>query len=396
MTSLARAWTLGAVAVLLATQVATAPVLSIGVGEPSGSVVELQVGGREGVPTDASAAVLNVTVDAPQGDGFATVWPCGEQRPLASNLNYHVGQTIANLVIARLGTGGKVCIFVQTGTHVIADVSGYFPAGSDYVPIINPVRLLDTRDGTGGVAGAVPSESVVELQVGGREGVPTDALAAVLNVTVDAPQGDGFATVWPCGERRPPTSNLNFQTGRTIANLVVSRLGTGGKVCIFVQTGTHVIADVSGYFPAGSDYVAITNPARVIDILSILCPAIGCGPLYAFVELQVGGRQGVPTDASAAVLNVTVDHPQGDGFATVWPCGEQRPLASNLNYHVGQTIANPVIARLGTGGKVCIFVDPAIGARVIADVSGYFPAGSDYVPIINPVRLLDTRDGTGT
>ena len=265
MTSLARAWTLGAVAVLLATQVATAPVLSIGVGQPSGSVVELQVGGREGVPTDASAAVLNVTVDAPQGDGFATVWPCGEQRPLASNLNYHVGQTIANLVIARLGTGGKVCIFVQTGTHVIADVSGYFPAGSDYVAITNPARLLDTRNGTGGVSGVVPAEGVVELQVGGREGVPTEALAAVLNLTVEAPRGDGFATVWPCGEQRPLASNLNYQTGLTIANLVISRLGTGGKVCIFVQTGTQVIADVSGYFPAGSDYVAITNPARVLD-----------------------------------------------------------------------------------------------------------------------------------
>src|SRR4051812_25233210 len=35
-----RAWTLGAVAVLLATQVAAAPVLSLGVGQPSGSVVE--------------------------------------------------------------------------------------------------------------------------------------------------------------------------------------------------------------------------------------------------------------------------------------------------------------------------------------------------------------------
>ena len=384
-----RAWTLGAVAVLLAAQVA--PVLSIGVGQPSGSVVELQVGGREGVPTDALAAVLNVTVDAPQGDGFATVWPCGEQRPLASNLNYQPGLTIANLVISRLGTAGKVCIFVQTGAHVIADVSGYFPAGSDYVAITNPARLLDTRDGTGGVSGAVPAEGVVELQVGGREGVPTDASAAVLNVTVESPQGGGFATVWPCGQQRPLASNLNYRIGQTIANLVISRLGTAGKVCIFVQHGAHVIADVSGYFPAGSDYVPKANPARIFETWILFPACIGCGdtPSEFVLEVQVGGREGVPTDALAAVLNVTVDQPTYGGFATVWPCGEQRPLASNLNYQSGQTVANLAISRLGATGKVCISVQ--VGSRVVADLSGYFPAGSDYVPITNPVRLLDTR-----
>jgi len=117
--------------------------------EPVPFVVEVQVGGREGVPTDALAAVLNVTVDGPSHGGFVTVWPCGEQRPLASNLNHLPGQTIANLVISRLGIGGKACMLVQAAERVVVDVSGYFPAGSDYVPITNPARLLDTRDGRG-------------------------------------------------------------------------------------------------------------------------------------------------------------------------------------------------------------------------------------------------------
>jgi hypothetical protein len=46
-----------------------------------------------------------------------------------------------------------------------------------------------------------------------------------------------------------------------------------------------------------------------------------------------------------------VDQPQASGFITVYPTGVGRPNASNLNYLVGQTVPNAVIARLGSGGS---------------------------------------------
>src|SRR5215216_4085706 len=107
--------------------------------------IELQVGGVAGVPGDASAVVLNVTATNTSAPGFLTVFPCGQQRPLASNVNYVANQSIPNLVIAKLGVGGKVCIYSMVTTDVVADVAGYFPAGSDYSPIPNPTRILDTR-----------------------------------------------------------------------------------------------------------------------------------------------------------------------------------------------------------------------------------------------------------
>lgn len=113
------------------------------------SVVALEVGGRAGVPVDAAAVVMNVTVANPVAGGFMTVWPCGEQMPNASNLNFVSGQAVPNLVIAKLGTGGKVCFSATAGTDVIADVAGFFPAGSGYAPIANPTRILDTRSGIG-------------------------------------------------------------------------------------------------------------------------------------------------------------------------------------------------------------------------------------------------------
>jgi len=31
-------------------------------------------------------------------------------------------------VIAKVGTGGKVCLYAYGATHLVADVNGYFPA----------------------------------------------------------------------------------------------------------------------------------------------------------------------------------------------------------------------------------------------------------------------------
>ncbi|HWL41294.1 MAG TPA: hypothetical protein VNQ73_00020, partial [Ilumatobacter sp.] len=66
-----------------------------------GQVLALQVGGRADVPLDAAAVVLNVTAVGPAGPGYVTAFPCDQQRPLASNLNYAPGDVVANLVIAK-------------------------------------------------------------------------------------------------------------------------------------------------------------------------------------------------------------------------------------------------------------------------------------------------------
>ena len=56
-------------------------------------------------------------------------------------------------------------------------------------------------------------------------------------------------------------------------------------------------------------------------------------------------------------LNVTVVDPAGPGYVTVFPCGAQ-PTVSSLNYIVGQTIPNAVIAPLSAAGEVCCTAKP--------------------------------------
>ena len=52
------------------------------------------------------------------------------------------------MVIAKVGDGGQVSIYNNTGSvDVVVDVLGWFPSGSTYNSLV-PARLLDTRPAT--------------------------------------------------------------------------------------------------------------------------------------------------------------------------------------------------------------------------------------------------------
>ncbi len=346
-------------------------------------VLELQVAGRADVPLGAGAAVLNITATGGVAPGYVTVYPCDQPRPNAANLNYTTGQTIPNVVIAKLDSSGKVCLYTYSSTHLVADVNGYLLAGSFYAPM-TPARILETRvgypatvDGQFTGSGPLGAGQTLELLVAGRADVPANATSAVMNIAVTGAQGDGYLTVWPCGQPRPVAANLNYSTGQTIPNVVNAKIGVGGKVCIFTYATTDIVVDLNGFYRNGSTYEPIV-PARVLETRPGETPTIdglayggGRIPDGGTLELQIAGRPGVPADAAAAVVNIAVTGSSAAGFLTVWPCGEARPTAANLNYEAGQTIPNLVLAKLGAGGKICIFALKA--THVVADLNGYYP-----------------------
>lgn len=93
---------------------------------PDHSIV-LKVAGSGTVPANASAVVMNVTATDVTGPSYVTVWPNGEADPGTSNLNVVAGQTVANLVICRIGRDGSL-VFANKLAHcgIVADVLGYF------------------------------------------------------------------------------------------------------------------------------------------------------------------------------------------------------------------------------------------------------------------------------
>ncbi|MFD7631331.1 hypothetical protein ACFV7Q_35850 [Streptomyces sp. NPDC059851] len=275
------------------------------------------------------------------------------------------------------------------------------PQAGNRFTALSPARLLDTREALGR-AGTDPvaAGGEVSLQVAGRAGVPQAGVkAVVLNVTATDPKSDGHLTAWASGTTRPDSSNLNWTTGRTVANQVVVPVGEDGRVNLRNAgwATTHLIADVFGYYSvdAGASTFAAAGPARLLDSRAAVGrPGTTPVPARSEVSLQVAGRGGVPqSGVRAVVLNVTVTDAQDSGHLTVWPSGSERPNSSNLNWTAGRTVPNHVVVPVGADGSVKLFNASWGTAHVIADVFGYYSddqAGAAF-RTYGPRRMLDTR-----
>jgi len=365
-----------------------------GVRLHAGETRVMPVAGRAPVPPSGAVAIaINVTVTDPSAAGFLTVWPSGRDRPVASNLNYAAQETVANLVIVGVGSDGAVDIFAQRATDVVVDVVGWFYAGFNPV---TPARLMDTRQGLGGLVLA-PHERR-DLVVQRQGGLPDAAIGAVaLNVTVTEPSQAGFLTVWPSDVDRPLASSLNFVAGKTTPNAVVVGVGSGGRISIYNSAGnTQVIVDVAGWFALGFDAV---TPVRVMDTRE------GFGGVKLAPgevrNLKVTGHGDIPdTVAVGAVsLNVTVTDPTADGYLTVWPAGLTRPLASNVNFTGGQTVANAVPVGVGDDGQISIF-NSSGDTDVVVDITGWYARADTVAPRLESLTItpstIDTSAGPQT
>lgn len=147
--------------------------------------------------------------------------------------------------------------------------------------------------------------------------------------------------------------------------------------------------------PTAAGAFAPLSPTRIVDTRAGTGAA---GPIAAgkTVDVQVSGRGGIPTSgAGAAVLNVTVTAPTAAGYLSTFPTGAARAQVSSLNFVGRQTVANLVTVRLGAGGKVSLFNGSPGTVQLLADVAGYYLAGTGnqpgtFSPVV-PARLLDTR-----
>lgn len=340
----------------------------------AGSTTEVVVAGEHGIPADSSAVVLNVASVDPAGPGYVTVFPCGSTRPTASNLNFGAGQTIANAASVAVGDGGAICFYSLVETDLVVDVSGAYSAedGTGRLAGFTPSRLFDSRDAGEQVAAG----SVQRIEVAGQGGVDADATSVVLSVTVTEPDAFGYVTAYPCGGDTPLASNVNYAPGQTVANAVTTAVGADGEVCVYSSAETHLVVDVT------ADYVA-DDSRGTIDLITIermLDTRLADGPTSgakvaggATQEVQVGGEAGIDADAPAVTLNVTVVDPEAIGFVTVYPCGSDLPLASNINYAPGQTVANSVTTSLGADGTVCVYTLSTAHIVVDADLAMSLP-----------------------
>lgn len=322
------------------------------------------IAGTCGVPADATAVVVTLTVVNPVAAGYLTAYPAGTDVPIASNVNFTVGATVANTAAVPLGEG-RIVVFSNVLSDKVVDVVGYFAPASQaragrFVPVA-PTRLVDTR--AAGVK--VPAGGVVTAALTGVPEVPADAVAVAVNLTFTESTRPGFFTAFGDGPL-PSVSTGNVDAvGQTRAVFTVAPLGADG-VHVFSQSGAHVVVDLVGYVtgpsaePSSVGLFVPGRPTRVLDTRGAVA-----------TKLTAQGTTSVPVSGGAAVwANVTAIDATRPGFFAAWAAGTPLPATSSVNATAaGQVVANAAITRLSDLG-LAVFAQN--GGHVAVDVAGVF------------------------
>ena len=327
-----------------------------------------------GVPSNAQAYSLNVSV-VPSGPlSYLTLWPTGQTRPIVSILNSLDGRIKSNAAIVPAGAGGAVSVFASDATNVILDINGYFvpasdPTGLAFYPI-PPCRIADTRTAAAPLGGPalVGGQSRTLPILASACNLPATAKAYSLNFAA-VPSGPlGYLTAWPTGQARPVLASLTALTGAVTANAAIVPAGTNGSIDVFASNITNLVIDINGYFaPMGVGGLSLygVTPCRVVDTR---LPA-GAAPISSLDVAVSASACGIPANAQAHVLSVTVVPSTPLGYLTLWPRGQKRPLTATLNALDGEITSNLAILPT-TNGSISAFASNP--AHLIVDIYGYF------------------------
>jgi len=341
-----------------------------GYGDP----LRVNVGALDAIPADAAAVAVNITATGAEEWGFVAAYPCGSEDPTEwpgnSNVNFDAGATVANSAIVPLNDG-YMCLVTYGKSDVIVDVSGYFAGG--FTPI-DGERPVNTRDSDTPKQGATEGYGVpLRVDVGALEAIPADAAAVAVNITATGAEEWGFVAAYPCASDRftewPGNSNVNFDTGATVANSAIVPLDDG-HMCLVTYGKSDVIVDVSGYFDDGFTPI---DGARPVNTRDSDTPKQGATEGYGVpLRVNVGALDAIPADAAAVAVNITATGAEEWGFIAAYPCASSNlvewPGNSNVNFDTGATVANSAIVPLNDGHMCLVTYGKS---DVIVDVVGY-------------------------
>ena len=383
----------------------------------TGGTQTFNVAGDFSVPaSNVTAVVLSVATANAKGPGYFTLFPAGQSRPTAANLNYATGQVVPNLVEVGVGAGGAVSLYTSASSDAIVDLEGYVTTTTQsgaglYNALSTPARICDTRGSNpsgltapdtqcntnlahGSPDNLIGPNNPLTVNVEGVGGVPATGVAAVvLNVAVVKPAASGYVTVYPTGDPRPNASNVNYTAGTAVGNRVIVPVSPSGQVTLYATASTDIIVDVSGWFTAtggttGAEFTPEVDPVRICDTRGsnpsgLTPPNTQCNanvahaspdhPLVAGTSdlIQATGLASVPTGATAAVLNLADVDPTAGSNLTVYPSGIP-PTTSDLNPPTGGVASNLVVATLSGSGSFEVANRGSGHTDIIIDVAGWY------------------------
>jgi hypothetical protein len=391
---------------------------------PGASWFDLTVLGRGALPPASVAPlaeVLTITVANPTESGTLAVWGSGD--PVAQpSINFVAHQNIATTVIVHASSAGRVRLRMRGATvgsaRIIVDQVGWYsstgyngsftggdPRGWRTIPLANPTRVLDTRNGARADTPLGPQADQV-VTIRGVHGiastavvVPNDSsvVGAVLAVTAWSATAPTRLTVFPSAAVGVVVPVHVYTAPRQIrSNLVIVPVGPDGKVHLYNAAGsTNVTVDVLAYLRTPG--VETTRVGRVVPLavpfraFDTRQPAFGKVPLgpgqsedwsfAAFVSsVKIGGTWvGKQVALLGTLTNTSLTRqyptrPIGTGALTIYPSTQARPSATSLVSVEGAPTSGPVLVRYGTNSVARVFNQAGyahylldIGAVVLSD-----------------------------
>ncbi len=144
----------------------------------------------------------------------------------------------------RDGTG---VIWVSQPAPANSPAAAYWRRVNTMIPI-TPVRVVDTRNGAGGVNGIQGQGTTQTWTIAGSNGVPANAVGLVGNLTATGYTNQGYLAIFPGGTGWPGNSTTNFSPiAYAWANAFVVLFGAGGTVSVYMGATSHVVIDVTGF-----------------------------------------------------------------------------------------------------------------------------------------------------
>jgi hypothetical protein len=125
--------------------------------------------------------------------------------------------------------------------------------GASSVTVIQPCRLLDSRELPGGAP--LLNGFTYQIQARGACGIPETANAVLLTVAMTGATSAGHLTIWPSDLLQPAASTLNYNGYGAVSSAAFARLCAPPLIeCSGVDLSfrlssapSHVILDVVGY-----------------------------------------------------------------------------------------------------------------------------------------------------
>ena len=347
----------------------TAPVVPAAVATTAlaaGVPTEVAVGGVAGIPADAAAADLVVSVDA-AAPGYLQIQALGGAGPAADSASFPAGVTALPVTTA-LGTDGKVVITTSVAATATVEARGWHGTGSvatgGGTHAAPATTFLDTT-ATGGTP--LGADATIDVPVLGLAGVPLTATAVHLTVTASDPSEATELTAYPGDGAMPARPTLSLAAGTASTSVLVAP-AADGTVRVHNAAGeVDVRVDVQGWVDGANPGGGITT----LPWIRLADTRLG-DPLAAGtpVDVQVTGEAGVPASGvTAVVLQVAALDAVGDTSVAVGPSGRATPPAA-LAVTAGTSASTKVLVPVGDGGMVSLASSDA-EVDLVVDVAAY-------------------------